>query len=148
MRRTIVIAAAATVALAGCGSSASKPTVESAPAPGAPPRGSAAAKFDVHAALAAGTFNLYVYEPFKHGELSPAASHATQLAKAAAAVKYIDHEARLAAGYAHGEAALSRRAAALAAFAATLGRAVTPTSAVGAGIEMANAEAERATPSG
>jgi len=148
MGRTILIALAATTALAGCGSSAAAPAAETAPAPGSPPRGSAAAKFAVHAALAAGTFNLYVYEPFKHGELAPASSHAVQLARASSAVRYIEREVALAGRYSHGEPALSARARALAAFAATLRRAVGANSVDGAAIERANGEAEKATQGG
>lgn len=142
MRMITILLAVAALAIAGCGSSSSSgaattstPTVKA---------GAAAAKFAVHAGLAAGTFYQFIYEPLKSGELEKPLDHRFTAIKAVAAAAFIVREAKLAAQYAKHVPALAKAGAAVAGLAAAVKGGVSLAKVDESLITSGDVEAEKA----
>jgi len=127
--RVLVVALAAVLALAGCGSSSNSssssgstttPTTTTGGSGGA----TSVAKFALHSGLAVGAFHRYIYKPLKAGDLSHPLSHKLTLLKAAAAAAFVVHEVELASAAAKESPRLSKLVAPLNAFGAAIRSAV------------------------
>lgn len=111
MRCKTLLVVFLTLALAGCGSSAthkSGASTSAAAASSANASAHAASAFASHAGLAFGTFYRFIYGPYRAGEFRAAAGNRAALARAAAAATYVAAQIEQATAAAHGSAALAK----------------------------------------
>jgi hypothetical protein len=147
----LLLVAALSLAVAGCGSSSSSSGTQAGGA--ATPQTSstihfAKTKFLLHAGLAFGVFHHFIYKPYKSGVLKHPLLHKLAFVKAALAGLFVVHEIKLAIADARASKLLSKLIAPLAAVggAVTLARAALTHGQVNAGsINYANTSAAQAS---
>ena len=96
------------LALAGCGSSKGGSTHASRTTPAVSPAQAAESAFASHAGLAFGTFNRYIYTPYRSGQFTAVAANKAALTRAALAARYVATQLEQATAAAQSSAALAK----------------------------------------